>query len=289
MVLTYVRTPLLPLSTGAQRSRFIVVIAVSIMIAVLLVHAFSPPGLSPLELAVHAATVWAGFFCGMLLAAWVVLRLPMIDPSRPTVGLLWMISASGFALGMVLVGALDSIVFLAPVAAKATSLHGSMMLGLIPMWALVTTFLVRTEILRAYESRLTALEAPRPPAPARSDHTIVQLGGDKSAISLPVGDILAVSGAENYCRVAVRKHGGASSTLIRATLQSVMESLPQSRFIRVHRSHVVNADYVSRTRRSGRQFYVVVEGVEDDIPISRQRYKNVIARLEPATAPIPRE
>ena len=283
VILGYTQTPLLPLRTPIQRFKLLLIVASAIMAAILLVHAFSPPGLSARELAIHALMVWAGFLLGMTLAALAVVIAPVFDHDQPTVGLLWLISALGFVLGILIVGAFDRIGTLAPVAAKATSLHGShsMLLRLVPVWALATAFHVRTEILRAYESRLAAFEAPRKPRPAGDDEqAMVQLGSGKSACSVRLATILLVNAEENYCRLVIRDNGNPTSTLVRASLESVAATLPPSNFIRVHRSHVVNADHVERLRRRGRRFFVVLRGVEEDIPVSRQRYKEVVTRLE---------
>jgi hypothetical protein len=135
---------------------------------------------------------------------------------RPTVGLLWLVSALGFVLGLALVGAIDSTGLLAETAAKAASLHGpqSMLLRLLPVWALVTAFLVRSEILDAYESRFGALRLqapPLPPDPRSSKHVV--LGSGKSPIEADVSSIVLVSAEENYCRVVIFGQGGISSTL----------------------------------------------------------------------------
>ncbi len=282
-VLDYFRTPLLPRSAGELLRRKLPFLAIAVLSAVVLVHAFSPAGLSMVELVTHILTVWIGFMLGMMAAAWLVTKVLARQAKHPSVGLVWLISAAGFTLGLVFIGGLDSVGFLEGTAHKAAALHGprSMLLRLVPVWVLVTAYLVRSEILEAYETRFEALEpAHKAQAPAGDDRQAVHLGAGKSGFSVRAATILLVSAEENYCKVVTRADEGVSSTLVRATLQSVEDALADPRFIRIHRSHLVNAERVERVRRRGRQFYALLGNAEEEIPISRQRCKAVLARLE---------
>ncbi len=283
LVRDYLQTALLPFRTRDLLARMLPTVALAIMSAVLLVHAFSPSGLSVGELVTHAFTVWLGFLLGMVLATWVTVTLTPGRTGRPTVGLMWFISATGFVFGLVFLAGFDTFGFLADTAAKAESLHGpqSMLLRLVPVWALVTGFLVRTEVLNAYESRLSELGSVRQKQlPESDDQEILRLGSGKTAVSVRPADVLLVSAEENYCKIVTRSEGNFSTTLVRSTLQSVEEQLPDSRFIRVHRSHVVNVDQAERIKRRGRRLFIALTGFGEEVPISRQRFKAVLKRLE---------
>ena len=58
----------------------------------------------------------------------------------------------------------------------------------------------------------------------------------------------------NYVRV----HAGRRKILARSTLQRMMETVRDPRFIRVHRSWVVNRDAVSHIEQAGKGLYVLV-------------------------------
>jgi two-component system, LytTR family, response regulator len=57
---------------------------------------------------------------------------------------------------------------------------------------------------------------------------------------LPVGDVDWMEAEENY----VRLHAGGESYLVRGTLTSLEERLDAERFVRVHRSHIVNLESI---------------------------------------------
>ena len=290
-VIGYLQTPVLPRNTSSLRIKLLLSMAVAILVTVLLVHAFSPQGLSARELAIHVLTIWLGFFLGVLGAVLLVAVIPGAKTGKPTVGLLWVISAAGFVLGIFIVSQLETVAPMTSVAAKASSLHGptGMLLRLIPVWLLVTAYFARNEILKAYQARLAAFESP--PATERTrpvESSTIRLGSGKSAVTCDIEKIILVSAEENYCRVLTQDTDGSSSVLVRATMGSIAGELSRANFIRVHRSHLVNTNYVEQIKKLGRRLFVVLVGVAGNIPISRHRYKEVIARLE-ETGPDHRE
>jgi hypothetical protein len=273
----------MPRKTPADQMKLLTTTAVYIMASVLMVHAFSPAGLSVSEFVTHFFTVWFGFLIGMGLAAWLIVKIPGSAASQPTVRLLWIVSATGFVFGILVTGALDRFDVLSTAAEKASFLHGprSMLLRLIPVWVLVTAYLVRNEILRSYEARFAAIGKSSSLRPSNSEvQPRIRLGSGKSAPSVSIASILLVSAEENYCRITIRKNGVASSNLVRTTLQAFISGLPSSDFIRVHRSYIVNGNRVKRIKRHGRQFFIMLEKVEEEIPVSRRRLREVVEFLE---------
>lgn len=67
--------------------------------------------------------------------------------------------------------------------------------------------------------------------------------------------------------------------LVRATLTSVEASLPDTRFARVHRSHVVNLEKIRRLERRGESSFVAVLADGTDVPVSRRYRVALAARL----------
>ena len=66
------------------------------------------------------------------------------------------------------------------------------------------------------------------------------------AFFVATDDILWLAAAANYVRVATRQ---GSSYLIRGTLAEFEEQLDPQRFLRVHRSTIINLDHVQEVRR----------------------------------------
>ena len=283
-LISYLRSPLLPRSNRALATRWLPSIATAILAAVVLVHVFSPGGLSTTELLLHGFSIWLGFFLGMLLAGVAVLGLLRMDSQRLSVGKLWLISAMGFIFGLFLTSGIDSFGgVVTDTATKAASIHGpqSMLLRLLPVWALVTAFLVRSELLDAYESRFGTLGIKDHCSNSESQQsTVVSLGAGETAIEVESLSIILVSAEENYCKVVILNDTSLSTPLVRSTFQSIEQALPKQHFLRVHRSHLININRVERVHREGRRFVVTMRNWNHEVPISRSQLDHVLNRLE---------
>lgn len=94
-------------------------------------------------------------------------------------------------------------------------------------------------LLRTLESGAAAPAVPAPGAPPR-----VPLRVDGVLHLLAADEIDRVEVEDDYLRV----HASDRQLLVRETLGSLEQRLPAGRFVRVHRSHLVNADRVRELR-----------------------------------------
>ncbi len=81
-------------------------------------------------------------------------------------------------------------------------------------------------------------------------------------------EILFFEGESNYTRI---HFNDGSKVLVSYTLKKVMEALPaSSRFLRIHRTYVVNTLFVSdRIENPEGHYFILVNGLT--LPISRRR------------------
>ncbi len=93
----------------------------------------------------------------------------------------------------------------------------------------------------------------------------------KLHVRLAVKDILYVQAEHVYARIYCSNQ---QRILQRISLSSLLSQLPADQFLQVHRSYVVNLDSVD----SWSVELLFVDGTK--IPISRNRRKEVIQRLE---------
>ncbi|HEX7118234.1 MAG TPA: LytTR family DNA-binding domain-containing protein [Longimicrobiales bacterium] len=117
------------------------------------------------------------------------------------------------------------------------------------------------EVLEQVRARPAYLERLLVPDGARS-------------VLLDVDRIDWIEAERNY----VRLHVGAASHLLRGTLAALEARLDPARFIRIHRSHIVNADRVREIHpwSHGDQLVVLRDGTE--LTLSR-RYRDRLSRL----------
>jgi DNA-binding LytR/AlgR family response regulator len=99
---------------------------------------------------------------------------------------------------------------------------------------------------------------------------------DGADIALPVGRILALQAERDYVRVILPER----SLLVRDTMDHLGAMLPEDRFLRVHRSWIVNLDRVEHSINGVAQGYeslTLADGT--DVPIARARRQETRRRL----------
>lgn len=88
---------------------------------------------------------------------------------------------------------------------------------------------------------------------------------------LSVSDIDWLSAEDNYVRI----HANGRSHLVRGTIVALERDLDPERFIRIHRSAIVNIDRAREVRHSLRGGYAIVLGTGEKLRVSRAHRKQV--------------
>ena len=82
-------------------------------------------------------------------------------------------------------------------------------------------------------------------------------------------DVLYLSSDHVYVTV----HTASKNFLVRSTMQEYLEKFDPSKFVRVHRSYVINTDKVEKINST----YLVVQG--EQVPVSKNHRENLMALL----------
>jgi two-component system LytT family response regulator len=88
---------------------------------------------------------------------------------------------------------------------------------------------------------------------------------------LPVSEIRWIGAEENYVRVST----GAETHLLRETMASMEKRLNPSIFLRVHRSAIVNLQYVKEVRTEARGDFIVQLQSGQKISMSRSYHSRI--------------
>jgi diguanylate cyclase len=123
---------------------------------------------------------------------------------------------------------------------------------------------------------LATREAP----PARSArHLPIERDGSRHFV--PVDAIVAVHANAHYTYI----FDGTARLFCPLPISDVEARLDTSRFVRVHRSHIVNVDRVVGLRRAGDNGVIELAGADHyTVPVSRSRLGPLKSRLVPKTA-----
>jgi two-component system LytT family response regulator len=108
---------------------------------------------------------------------------------------------------------------------------------------------------------------PARPAKRRVGLARIMVKDGGRVFFLPVEEIDWVEAADYY----VRLHVGKSTHLVRESLASLEASLDPARFVRIHRSAIVNVDRIREMRPDWRNRSTVVLASGERLPISRSR------------------
>ena len=110
----------------------------------------------------------------------------------------------------------------------------------------------------------------------RLDDTVYLRSGGVARF-VAVGLISLISAQDNYSEVRLVDGG---KIFLRKSLKAWEACLPESHFMRVHRTQIVNLAKVSSyTRDADEHTLLVVEGVPEEVSASRERWTELRARL----------
>jgi two-component system, LytTR family, response regulator len=114
-------------------------------------------------------------------------------------------------------------------------------------------------------------QAPAPPPAGFLSRLAVRDVG--RVVFLDVAEVDWIEAADYY----VQLHVGSQSYLHRETMNRIEQQLDPARFLRIHRSAIVNRDRVKELRSHGREVIVVLAGGAE-LPVAR-RHREKLQRL----------
>jgi len=86
-----------------------------------------------------------------------------------------------------------------------------------------------------------------------------------------LSDIILFNSADNYVEICYTEKNIIRKKLVRHTLTSIEHLLkPHDRFIRCHRTRIINTTYIEKVHFKVNSSYVLVKDLKEHIPVSRQ-------------------
>lgn len=92
----------------------------------------------------------------------------------------------------------------------------------------------------------------------------------KDQVTVTPADLLAISSADNYCKVYLRDGGRVKTAILRSPLkrlEGMLASHPY--FWRCHRTAIVNLETIGGVSGTAQGYRLEIEGMEETIPVSR--------------------
>lgn len=101
----------------------------------------------------------------------------------------------------------------------------------------------------------------------------------KPMLSVAQEDILLLKSENNYTAIFFRQEQKVEKKLIRSSLKNILQQLPPSHFLRIHRSYSINVNNLSAVDRKNGELQVKVKQLPD-LPLKvSETYKADILRL----------
>jgi len=145
----------------------------------------------------------------------------------------------------------------------------------LPVLTMPITFDQLSMLVAAHRRR--AAQVPSPGASTRAlDRLIVRSRGFVQL--LPVSEIVWIEALHN----AVRLHTLAGESRLRMSISALARELAPERFVRIHRSHIVNLDHVTQFRVSAQGQYSALTKEGRVLNVGRTFQGNLLLRLQRA-------
>ncbi len=130
------------------------------------------------------------------------------------------------------------------------------------------TFERFAQAVQRAQAQLTANEAVA--AFNQTESVALYLQSDHGVVKVMLNELLFVEGLDNYLKIHLL---GDRTLVLRLTLKALLDKLPTSNFVRVHRSYIVALDKIEVVRSK------LIRIGEEEIPIGSSYEKEFSARF----------
>ena len=244
------------------------------------------------ELSIHALLIGAGYCMGLglfeLTLRGIVQKWKAVITIK--VATAWCISLGGFILGFLL---------LAPFQDYFTPLHPlqkdriplEWFIKMFPIWGLFTFLFVQHFLKRTIAAERVQLQAineylvqrlversKSEEAQFQSQPFVVNIGREIETIN--AFNISHFTVEEHYCSIYVLENETIRRVEVKLSLKDALTRLPETTFIQIHRSHVVNLTHVQRIQKTGRSYELIMGNSDMALPVSRIRLTEVLGRIK---------
>ena len=241
------------------------------------VHWLLPEEATLLAYFAHATTI-ALTYTFSVAALGVLLYLFRRTREALKVWQIWLLSFAGFTLGHQIVP-LDT--WIHTLTGYRTNDHAGTfsLLELMPVWIVITYLFVEPYRASALRSEVDSLRArlEQMQTPQVTDAVHIHLTSGRKTLELDASLIRNIEVQDHYCYLYVEEGDNMRKDDIGLPLKDISALLPAG-FVQVHRSHLVNLQFVEDVQITGRRLRLRLRG-GIEVPISRHRLNKVLPHL----------
>ena len=161
------------------------------------------------------------------------------------------------------------------------SISITFVIGIIPI--VVVVLYNQTRLLKKYKAESENINKLKQSKNPFTKEITLKGEGKNEELKLMDYSILYVKSESNYCEIHFNENDKYRKELIRASLNSIEDSLKEfSFFVRVHRSYIVNFNKIYKVSGTAQGYKVHFENVHHSIPVSRKQsahFKSLVSLL----------
>ncbi|HKK88499.1 MAG TPA: LytTR family DNA-binding domain-containing protein [Saprospiraceae bacterium] len=122
---------------------------------------------------------------------------------------------------------------------------------------------------------------PRNSNPTVAEKIVLLAENEKIALQVAPARLCYAKSEGNYVEVFYLQNEKIKKHLIRNSLKSIEEQLSAYDFFRCHNRFLINLSLVQKVEGNSRNFELVLENIEEKIPVSRSKSKELLKWSEP--------
>lgn len=113
------------------------------------------------------------------------------------------------------------------------------------------------------------------------DEIVLYATNEKDSIKISRNDLLYITSNSNYINVFIKKKGGGiTEKILRKQLTITENDLSHFKeFVRCHKSYIVNTNYVTDLTGNARGYYLHLDNIDVEIPVSRKFKKDDLIKF----------
>ncbi|MDE6256764.1 MAG: response regulator transcription factor [Muribaculaceae bacterium] len=113
--------------------------------------------------------------------------------------------------------------------------------------------------------------------------TTLTLRAERRFINIDTDDIIFIEGVKDYVRI----HSNSERIISRITIKTLLQNLPSDRFLRIHKSHIINITHIeSYDTSSVVLHYGANNSLRIELPIGASYRQTIIPILKAAMPPL---
>ena len=116
--------------------------------------------------------------------------------------------------------------------------------------------------------------------PDKEDSILFKDTSESEILNLLPSQVLMIKSADNYVEIYWKRGDKTERELLRQTLVSIEQDLLSlETFFRCHRTSIVNVDKIKHVEGNSTGTKLLLEGIDELVPVSRDRRKKLLRRL----------